>query len=382
MRILLLHNIVNPHMTPVFEALSRADGVELTVAYFAESEADRTWSSGAPATFRSVILPGRQLNLLLRWDTLSFHFNPGLGAFLRDARYDVLINAGWMSISNWHAFVDCRRRGRGHVLWAGSTRNEPSIQRTLTAPLVRYMVRHSDAYVSYGSASSAYLRDLGARASHVVAGYHCIDNQRFLSLCERVRPTIAAERAALELTGRKVVLFVGRMLERKGGDHLIDACARLCAKRHDVALLMVGDGPLRSAWEARAARALPKDAYRFVGNQPLERLPLFYQLADVFVLPSLEEVWGLVLNEAELAGLPVVASDRCGATADLVEDGVNGYRFPAGDVAALVAALRHVLGDDDGARAMGRESRRVVERCTPAKVADALRRAAELARRN
>lgn len=380
MRILLLHNIVNPHMTPVFEALSQTPGVELTVAYFAEREADRSWTAGAASSFRSVVLPGRQLNLFLRWDTLSFHFNPGLGNFLGQSGHDVLINAGWMSVSNWHAFAHCRRHRKKHVLWAGSTRNEPSLQRTLSQPLVRYMVRHSDAFASYGTASSEYLVDLGARPDRVVAAYHCIDNERFLDLCDRTRARVDVERAALSIGDRAVVLFVGRMLERKGGDHLIEAFARLHRERQDLVLLMIGDGPTRARWQERAAALLPGDAFRFLGSKPLEELPLYYQLSDLFVLPSLEEVWGLVLNEAELAGLPVIVSDRCGAAADLVEEGVNGRRFVPGDVDALTSALRDVLTDRARARRMGQESRRVVERCTPAKLAASLLRAAELAR--
>lgn len=379
MRILLLHNIVNPHMTPVFEALSQTAGVELTVAFFAEREADRAWDAGAASTFRRVILPGRQLNLLLRWDTLSFHVNPGFGRFLRDCAPDVVINSGWMSLTNWHAFVACRRRKIAHVLWAGSTANEPSLQRTATRPAVRHLVRHSDAWASYGTASADYLVSLGAVRERVVPAYHCIDNARFLELAARTQPRLAAERAALGFGAARVVLFVGRMLERKGGDHLIDAVARVQQERGDVALLFVGDGAMRASWEARAAAALRPGSFRFVGNRPLEELPLYYQLADLFVLPSLEEVWGLVVNEAALAGLPVIASTACGATVDLVEPGVNGHRFAPGDVAALARAIFGIVGDDRKRAEMGAASRRIVERCTPANVAAALRRAAELA---
>jgi glycosyltransferase involved in cell wall biosynthesis len=379
-RLLVLHNIVNPHMTPVFEAMSRTFGVDLTVAFFAEREADRTWAAGAPSTFRSVILPGRQLNLLLRWDTLSFHVNPGFGRFLRDCAPDVVINAGWMSLTNWHAFVACRRRGIPHVLWAGSTANEPSWQRSATRPAVRYLVRHSDAWATYGSASASYLASLGAAPDRIVPAYHCIDNARFVELLARTQPRVAATRAELELGDGRVILFVGRMLERKGGDDLIAATAELQRERSDVNLLFVGDGPMRARWQARAADCLRVGSFQFVGSRPLEELPLYYQLADVFVLPSLEEVWGLVVNEAELAGLPVVVSERCGAAADLVEPGVNGQRVHPGDVPALTAALREILRDETARRKMGSESRRIVERCAPAKVAAALVEAARLAR--
>lgn len=372
MRVLLLHNIVNPHMTPVFEAMSRSAGVDLTVAFFAEREADRSWTAGSPSTFHSMVLPGRQLNLLLRWDTLSFHINPGFGRFMRDASPDVVVNAGWMSLTNWHAFLACRFRNIPHVLWAGSTANEPSWQRTLTLPAVRHLVAHSDGWASYGTASADYLVSLGANRTSVVPAYHCIDNTRFLTLLEQTRPHVQTVRQSLGLTAAPVILFVGRMLERKGGEHLIAAVAELQRTGHDVQLLFVGDGPMRARWQALASAELRAGSVSFVGSRPLDELPLYYQLADIFVLPSLEEVWGLVVNEAALAGLPVVVSSSCGAAADLVEPHVNGERFAAANVEDLTAALRSVLRDEGTRRRMGAESRRIVERCTPEKVADAL----------
>lgn len=381
MRILVLHNIINPHMTPVFEAMARTPGVDLTVAYFAEREADRRWSDASPPRFRATVLPGRQLNLWLRWDTLSFHINPGLGAFLREARPEVVVNAGWSSPTNWHAFMHCRLRGIPHVLWAGSTRNEPSFRRTLARLPVKYMVRHSDAWAAYGTASAEYLQELGAAPERVIRAYHCIDNARFLTMCLQTRDRVPAERTALGFDGRKVVLFVGRMLARKGGDHLIQALSRLAQVRPDLALLMIGDGPMRAAWQQLAETTLPGVPVRCLGERALDQLPIYYQMADVFVLPSMEEVWGLVVNEAALAGLPVVVSASCGAAADLVEPGVNGYRVPATDVAALVDALARVLGDEATRLRMGEASRRIVERCAPEKVAAALVRATEVARR-
>src|SRR5262249_44959708 len=146
-----------------------------------------------------------------------------------------------------------------------------------------------------------------------VPAYHCIDNERFLALCRDVRPRVEAERTALGLGDRKVVLFVGRMVECKGVGHLIEAAGRLHRERKDLMFLFVGDGPMRRAWQQQAEAALPVDAVRFVGSKTIEEMPLYYQLADMLVLPSEQEVWGLVVNEAALAGLPVVVSEACGA---------------------------------------------------------------------
>jgi glycosyltransferase involved in cell wall biosynthesis len=370
-RIILLHNIVNPHMTPAFEHLASLPGVELEVAYFAETEGERRWPT-LPGSFRSHILPGRQINLRLAWDTMSFHVNPGLERFLAERAWDVMINSGWSSISHWQGFRACRKLGRPHVLWAGSTEYEPSLMRTLTGPLVRYMVRHSQSWVSYGTTSARYLVSLGADDSRVVRAYHCIDNARFAERCAATRE--AAEVLRRELGERPVVLFVGRLVERKGCDVLLQACARL---EKPVTVVIAGDGVARAPWTAEAAR-LGVDA-RFVGDVALDDLPRYYQAADLFVLPSLVEVWGLVLNEAALAGLPLVATRCSGAAEDLIVEGENGTTVTPGSVDELAAALDRLLSRRDRLVEMGVASRRIAERCSPEGVGEALARAARLA---
>jgi glycosyltransferase involved in cell wall biosynthesis len=95
------------------------------------------------------------------------------------------------------------------------------------------------------------------------------------------------------------------------------------------------------------------DSIRFIGFRNQSELPGLYDLCDVFVLPSEREPWGLVVNEAMNAGKPVVVSDRVGAGPDLVEEGVNGFVYPAGDVAALADRLRRLIDNADNRTAMG-----------------------------
>jgi glycosyltransferase involved in cell wall biosynthesis len=95
----------------------------------------------------------------------------------------------------------------------------------------------------------------------------------------------------------------------------------------------------------------------FVNQGEISR---YYAAADVLVLPSSHEPWGLVLNEGMCFGLPVVASDAVGAAPDLVHSGENGFVYPAGDVSALADALRRLLADSAGRGRMGARSREIV----------------------
>ena len=99
---------------------------------------------------------------------------------------------------------------------------------------------------------------------------------------------------------------------------------------------------------------------RFAGFRNQTELPAFYDLCDLFVLPSDNEAWGLVLNEVMNAGKPIIASDQVGAARDLIREGVNGHVFPAGDLATLRAHVISVLADPARAAHMGRASRELV----------------------
>jgi glycosyltransferase involved in cell wall biosynthesis len=109
-------------------------------------------------------------------------------------------------------------------------------------------------------------------------------------------------------------------------------------------------------------------------------LPTYYGLAEAFVLPSTTEQWGLVVNEAMAAGLPVLVSNRCGCAADLVHEGRNGYTFDPYDVDELAGLLVRISSDDCSRKAMGEAGKEIISSWSPDTFAKSLWRAAELAR--
>ncbi len=161
--------------------------------------------------------------------------------------------------------------------------------------------------------------------------------------------------------GTDPVLFVGRLVERKGVAHLIEAIARLAPK--GPRLEIVGDGPERPGLEALAQRLGVASRVVFRGKIPPDELQASYARAAVCVLPSVldargdTEGLGVVLLEAMNHGTPVIAS-RVGGIPDIVEDGVSGLLVPAGDADALAAAVRRVRDDPALARRLGEAGRR------------------------
>ncbi len=153
---------------------------------------------------------------------------------------------------------------------------------------------------------------------------------------------------------RPVILFASKLQTRKHCDHLLEAFLQLRPSATPPQLVIVGDGEEMESLRRRVLDSGSTDV-RFAGFRNQGELPRFFDLASVFVLPSQHEAWGLIVNEAMAAGLPVIVSDDMGCAVDLVRNGENGFVYPFGDIPALSNALHAVL-QPGAAERMGRAS--------------------------
>jgi glycosyltransferase involved in cell wall biosynthesis len=212
-----------------------------------------------------------------------------------------------------------------------------------------------------GTLNRNYFLHYGAARNRIFDMPWAVDNARFQAGARSARATRENLRNLLGLErNRPIILFVGKLIERKRPADVLEAYARmvLSGDGANPYLLYIGEGKLRQQLEARAA-ALRLDAVKFLGFKNQSELPAFYDLCDLFVMPTVYEPWGLVVNEVMNAGRAVVISDEVGCAPDLVENGVNGLVFRARDVGDLSRVLSEVLADpvrlaQMGAKSLGR----------------------------
>jgi glycosyltransferase involved in cell wall biosynthesis len=148
-------------------------------------------------------------------------------------------------------------------------------------------------------------------------------------------------------------------MRRKHPDDVIRAMSRLRDNGHAATLFMVGTGQMEHELR-HLANSLALENVVFGGFINQAELPKVYAAADIFVLPSENETWGLVVNEVMCAGIPVVVSDEVGCVPDLVKDGVNGYHMKAGDISSLTTALERLLADASLRQRMGAASLSII----------------------
>ena len=137
-------------------------------------------------------------------------------------------------------------------------------------------------------------------------------------------------------------LFVGRLTEVKNVSILIEAFANVKKQEGEIALCLVGDGNLREELQEQVKKLGIQDVL-FTGYVGFPQNVEFYKMADVFVLPSTHEPWGLVVNEAMIMGLPVIVSSKVGCRKDLVLEGENGFVFEDGNVNQLTCLMSDIL---------------------------------------
>jgi glycosyltransferase involved in cell wall biosynthesis len=220
---------------------------------------------------------------------------------------------------------------------------------------LRWFYSHVDAFGVIGVAARRHLEGFGVEPSRTFSSPYCVDTASLETQVQRNERSAARARLGVAPSA-VVILFSGKLVPWKAPLLLGDAVMSL---PDDAVLLYVGDGPLGTEIERRLRPRLQQRLI-MAGFVNQSALGTFYAAADIFVLPSERDKWGLVVNEAQQFALPVLVSDRVGCRHDLVVEGETGFVFPFGDVEALGARLRQLFANRGLRESLGAAGRRRV----------------------
>jgi glycosyltransferase involved in cell wall biosynthesis len=391
-RLLIVAPLVVQYSSPLFREMAQRTQLNLLVAYCSMQGAETgvdpgfgvkvSWDTPLLEGYPWMNVPNRAL-----WPGLGHFFglfNPGLWTVIRDGHFDAVLICGYYFASAWIALVAAKCSGTptffvsdSHSL--RSWRAQSSWKLRIKKILLRRIFSLVDGVVVSSSGGVEYLKSLGFPGERIFLAPSAVDNEWWTKQAAQVDRNAA--RAAWKIPPEgALTLFCGKLQRWKGPDNLLEAFAR--ANVPNSYLAFAGDGPERSNLERRAAEMGLADRVRFLGFLNQSQLPSAYCAADLFVLPSLFEPFGLVVNEAMLCGLPVVVSDRVGARFDLVRPDENGYIFPAGDVDALGAILREILPNAEKRGRLGEAARRRMETWSPREYVEHVVRAIDQVAKN
>ena len=359
------------YQAPLLRRIAQEPDIELTVFFgsnFSVSEyVDKGF--GVDVKWDVPLVDGYDHEFLpVIWDKRrtgrATQFNYGIFSRLRGGKgaagFDVLWVHGYSTLNSLQGMLAAKRLGVPVLLRAESrlgAADRGGLKPWAKNLFFGVLKRLVDGALPIGALNTVYWRHyLGDNFPQFPMPY-AVDNSYFQSRCQEAAAGRTELLQELNLDGsRPVILFASKLQNRKCCADLLEAYLHLVSVKgtdpHPY-LVIVGDGEERPALEIRAAQSGCADI-RFCGFRNQSELPRFFDIATVFVLPSRDEPWGLIVNEVMNAGRAVIVSDDVGCQLDLIEDGVEGCVFPAGDVEALADALRRVLATPEMAETMGR----------------------------
>lgn len=289
--------------------------------------------------------------------------NPLVVRELTRGNYDALWVHGHNYLTYLLAYATARFRGiriftrcETHLLL-----QRGRLKRILRWPVMSLFYKQCDACLAIGSRNAEYYSYHGVSEKKIFMAPYTVDNNRFINMAEEQKQHRGALKAKLGIPSNvPVVLYASKYSTRKRPGDVLKAKKRLESEGVECSVVMIGSGEMEPELRAYCVKHELRHVH-FLGFMNQTELPRYYTMADVFVLPSENEPWGLVINEVMCAGVAIIASAEIGAVVDLVKDGNNGFTYPAGNVAALTECIRKVVTDPDLASRYGAASRRIIE---------------------
>ncbi|MCC3648462.1 glycosyltransferase family 4 protein [Cytobacillus oceanisediminis] len=350
-RVLFLTNIPSPYRVDFFNELGKR--CELTVLFERKSSDDRDshWHSHKFINFKSIFLKGIKKGS-------NKALCPGVIKYLRKDLYDLIIIGGYATPTGMLAINYMNFKRIPFVLNTDGgiiNKNENPFK----VSIKKYFISKASYWLSTGIATTSYLEHYGADIRKTfVYPFTTLLYEDILNTPLRKEEKKNIKKK-LNIVEEKVILSVGQYTHRKGFDILLNAGKEF---PENVGVYIIGGTPTEDYLELKNRLGLKN--VHFVDFISKEELKEYYMLSDIFVLPTREDIWGLVVNEAMAYGLPVITTDKCIAGLELVENYKNGVIIPVNDSKILSKVVNELIEDSSLLKSMSQNNLKKIEKYT------------------
>lgn len=328
-KILFLTNIPAPYTIAFFNDLGNK--INLTVLFERKNATDRdkSWGKFGNVSFDYKFLKGKRIrqDSIISLDVIKY---------IKKRKYDLIIVGNYASPTGILAILYMKIRHIRYAIHAdGGLISDDS---DLKYKIKRFLINGADVCFSSGSLTSKYFRYYGARKG-TVAEYP------FTSIrSSQISEYFSHDRNKnyLGFEEKNLIVSVGQIIPRKGFDILIKSMSMI---RNEAYLIIIGGEATEDL--KNLITELKLSNIKFIPFLPFDNVLEYISAADIFVLTTREDIWGLVINEALAMGTPIVSTDRCVAAVDLVEEGVNGFIVHSEDEKAAADRLDLLLSNEN-----------------------------------
>ena len=317
-KVVLITNIPNQYRIPLFNELHlqlEKKGMQLHVIFGTGGyEKRKSIIDLSECMFQYQILSSGLFTRIEK--KTGFLFYVGLITALRKLKANQIIVGGY-SFATMKIWGCSFFKKTNYFIWSGSIQRKR--ENTFRMLQRKFLIKRAKGCIAYGSLAKINFELLGAEPSAVIAIGNTVDTNFFERETARIKEH-------LPRTEKKYLTYVGYLTSRKNVRVLIDVVKDLSEIRKDFVLEIIGDGEERQALEEMVEALNLKEHILFHGFRQKEELPQFLARSNAFLFQTDFDIWGLVLNEAMAAGIPCLSSINAGATEDLIQDGITGFK--------------------------------------------------------
>lgn len=344
-RVAIITNIPAPYRVDFFDYLQKHYGdYEFAIIYSSRNEDNRKWEIEQEKLNHSIFLESKTIKIRKRFDTSYLHIPWGVSKVLKELKPDVVVGSEY-NPTVLRALSYCRRKKIPFVSWTDGTLFSERNRNFLQKFLRRYVVSKASAYIASSTKSKEAQIFYGADEKKCHISLLTVDVERYL------------QKPQGKGTGK--LLCVGSLIERKGVDLLLNALAYV---KSDYELMIAGEGEEKKALMELAKKLKIENRVHFLGQLSREELLKHYADSDLFVLPTREDCFALVILEAMCSRLPIVCSKYADGAYDLIEEGKNGFLVDPYDAKAFAEKIEAVLKDERLRAAMREHSGEMLDK--------------------
>lgn len=347
MEILIITSLLSPYRVDWFEELGKRNQVLVLYSMDGEKSRDADWFN----TQYKYITTKKLKTTMFKRHYINFSFIK----YLISNNFDVIIFDGYSSFINIIGIIFMNiRRKKFYINVDGGIKKEK--ENKYIRKLKEYMLSNGAKVLCSSTTAKEYVMSYGINVDNVyIHPFTSLRNNNILDkpICTEQKNMI---RKKLGIREKKVVVSVGRFIEVKGFEHLIESSQNLS---EDVGVYIIGGEPTKKYIELK--EKYNSKRLHFIGFKNQKELFEYYRAADLFVLNSLGDVWGLVINEAMSQGLPVITTDKCIAGIELVKNEENGYIIPVNSIEELSSKMNKILNNEKKQNEMAKNSLRKIK---------------------
>lgn len=340
MKVLYLSGIPAPYRVDLFNEMGKT--IHLTVVFLSEyqSERNKAWQSSKAENFEAIILNRGPLN--------GKKFDLSMVKFLKRhaVEYDIIIVHGYSFVASILAVAWMKRHGVEYGIEADGA-IIPDSENAIKTFTKRYCIENAKFCLSSGKATSDFFVHYGAkREKCYIYPFSSISSKDIAQAKRFSQQEKIMIRSELGIEEDKIILTVGRFSYNNGYGKGYDLLMKVAERINDnIGIYFVGDNPTQEFLGWKESKNLSN--VHFIGFRDKNELYQYYACADIFVLLSRGDVWGLSINEAMMFGLPVITTTKCLAGLELIQNGVNGKVINVEDENDIFYSINELIHDDD-----------------------------------